>query len=468
LEISLPQSPEELKSFLRRLDKIVLDKVLEWARGCYKNILERLDELIARCRSKEFSIERLRGVWYQTCLGPVKVMRRLYRDRDGRFRYLLDELIGMSRYRHITSRVQELVLETASAMPFRRSAEVLRKASAIDLSHQTIWRLVAKVADPYLEKAKRELQWFLETGKIPEGEGRKVARLMVEADGVMLSLQREKERKAEVKLGIAYEGWEKVGKDRYRTVNKTAFATVGGGDAFWAGMSLKLQETYNLCKVGDTIVGGDGAGWIKDGAGYINGRFQLDRYHLHRELCTALGNDRETKSKVWRAVEQGELETGLRILAEAKNRARGELAQRIVHAYGYLLENRCGLEDYRRGLGEEGKKLRRTGAVEGNVDKLVVRRMKNQGMSWSPKGIQRLLCVRFLALEDKLTAWLRYRDEHNTCVTVPRQKIRHVVNRALRRDPSDWLKVELPALQGPHASRPWVKALRSLAEVAAP
>ena len=36
-----------------------------------------------------------------------------------------------------------------------------------------------------------------------------------------LSLQREARRKAEVKLGIAYEGWEKVGKDRYRTVNKT-------------------------------------------------------------------------------------------------------------------------------------------------------------------------------------------------------------------------------------------------------
>lgn len=467
MEISVPQSPAELKSFLRQLDKIVLDKILEWARGCYKSILERLDELIARCRSKELSIEHIRGVWYQTCLGPVRVMRRLYRSRDGRRQYLLDELMGMGRYRHVTSSVKELVLEMATAMPFRRSAEALRKASAIDLSHQTIWRLVAGVADPYLEKAERELQWFLETGEIAEGEGKKVARLMVEADGVMLSLQREKERKAEVKLGIAYEGWEKVSKDRYRTVNKTAFASVGSGDAFWAGMSLKLQGTYDLYKVGNTIVGGDGAGWIKDGAGYVNGRFQLDRYHLHRELCTALGKDRETKSKVWRAIEQGELETGLRILAEAKSKARGEPAQRIGHAYSYLLENRCGLEDYRRGLGEEGKMLRRTGAIEGNVDKLVVRRMKNQGMSWSLKGIQRLLCVRFLVLEDKLTAWLRERDEHNTYVTVPGQRVRNIVNRAFHSDHSDWLKVELPALRGPHASRPWVQALRSLAEVTA-
>ena len=110
------------------------------------------------------------------------------------------------------------------------------------------------VAEPYVEKAERELEHFLQTGEIPEVEGRKVARLMVEADGVMLSLQREKERKAEVKLGIAYDGWERMSKDRYRTVNKTAFAAVGGeqapkrcqGQAFWPGMSLKLQSKYDL------------------------------------------------------------------------------------------------------------------------------------------------------------------------------------------------------------------------------
>lgn len=46
---------------------------------------------------------------------------------------------------------------------------------------------------------------------------------MLEADGVMLSVQRQKVKKAEVKLGIAYEGWEKVGKDRYATANKTTY-----------------------------------------------------------------------------------------------------------------------------------------------------------------------------------------------------------------------------------------------------
>ena len=118
------------------------------------------------------SIEHVREVWHQTCLGPVRVKRWQYRTGDGMYRYLLDELMGMGRHCHITRTVQEQVLEMASVMPYRRSAEVLRKLPAIDLPHQTSWRLVGKTADPYLEEAERELEWFLETGEIPVGEAK--------------------------------------------------------------------------------------------------------------------------------------------------------------------------------------------------------------------------------------------------------------------------------------------------------
>jgi len=465
LSVSVGVSTQDVKSWLDGLDRVVLQKALEWARECYAIILEKIDAALAQHRGRDLHIEHRRGVWHRTCLGLVRVTRRVYRDKDGRRWCLLDDLMGMRRYQHATRSVRELVLEMASTMPFRRSAEVLRKASAIDVPHQTVWRLVARTADAYLEKAEGELQRFLETGEVPEGEGKKLALLLVEADGVMLSLQRERERQAEVKVGIAYEGWERVSADRHRTVDKKSFAAVGSGDAFWAGMSLKLQETYDLGAMKDTIVGGDGASWIKDGAEYLNGEFQLDGYHLHRELCTALGRDTESKRKVWHAIQRGEIEGALGILAEAKSRARGKEADRIAHAYRYLQENRSGLEDYRRRLGDEGKGLRRTGAIEGNVDKLVVRRMKNQGMSWSLKGIQRLLCVRLLVLEGKLGDWLRNRETQGARVPVPRRKLRSIVNQTLQQDPSDCLRAELPALHGPHASRPWAEVLRAVAEV---
>ena len=438
--VSLPENGTELKTILGELDKALLDKALEWARKAYKTILAQTDKALAEHRAAGMQIEHLRDVWYQTCLGPVKVRRRQYSDGESH-RYLLDEVMGMNKRSHVTNGVQVLALDLASTMPYRRSADVLRKTSAIDLTHQTIWRLVAKAADPYLKKTEQELKWFHETGEIPASDGKQVARLMVEADGVMLSLQREKERKTEVKLGIAYEDWESVGKDRYKTVNKTIFAAITGGDTFWAGMSLKLQRRYDLSRVGKTIVGGDGANWVKEGARYINGQFQLDRYHLNKELTSALGQDKETKGKVWQACQCGDVKTGLQIMAEAMKQAKGERAQRIAKAYHYLNANRDGIEDYRVKLGEEGKGLRRTGAMEGNVDKLVVRRMKNQGMSWSLQGIRRLLCVRFLVLEGKLNGWLTEKKP-SAPIIIPTKKMSRIVTNLSAQEPDVWLQAD--------------------------
>jgi hypothetical protein len=463
--MSVSESAAELKSILPGLDRLILDKAIEWGRHCYKAILEEVDGVLAEAKGCKLDVEHRREVWYQTCLGAVKVKRRQYRGEEGRGRCLLDEYLGMGRYSHITASVKELALEMASTMPYRRSATVLRKTTAIDLAHQTIWRLVAKVADPYLDKAKREVRSLLETGEIPGSEGRQVARLMVEADGVLLSLQRERERKAEVKLGIAYEGWEKVGKDRYQTVNKTCFAMVGGEESFWAGMTLKLQHKYDLAGLKETIVGGDGARWVKEGASYLGGRFQLDRYHLNRELTAALGKDKDTKGRIWHACETGAVESGLQILAEATSQAKGEQAVRLARVYRYLWANRSGVADYRLDNPDKSQGLRRTGAMEGNVDKLVVRRMKNQGMSWSIKGIRRLLCVRFLVLENKLVGRLREGNSVETTTPITRKRIRRIVTNLSCQEPDDWLKATLPALRGPHAARPWVRALKGLSEV---
>jgi hypothetical protein len=464
LTMSVTKSAAELKLILPGLDKMILAQAIEWGRRRYKAILEEVDEALAENKGK-LAIEHRRAVWYQTCLGTVKIRRRQYQGGEGQRRCLLDECMGMSRYSHVTAKVRELALEMASTIPYRRSAQVLRKATAIDLAHQTIWRLVAQAADPYLDQARRETEKFMETGEIPEGEGRKVARLMVEADGVMLSLQRERERKTEVKLGIAYEGWEKVGKDRYRTVNKTCFATVGSGETFWSGMTLKLHTKYDLAAIKNTIVGGDGAKWVKEGADYVGGRFQLDRYHLNRELTTALGRDKETKGRVWHACETGEVDLGLRILAEAMSKAKGDQATRLARTYHYLRENRSGVADYRLGVPSECPGLRRTGAMEGNVDKLVVRRMKNQGMSWSVKGIRRLLCVRFLLLEGNLTDWLNKKKVSDVSLPIPKKRIRRIVNNLSFHESDDWLKAGLPVLSGPHADRPWASVLKNLTEV---
>jgi len=461
------------KRMLQGLENVLMEKALEWAREAYKAILEKVDELLMEHRDKSLMVKHIRSRWYKTGLGAVKIRRRQYRDEKGkRYRYLLDEVSGMEKENGNTSiKVRDTALGLACTMSFRRSAEILPKAlgtekktTPIDLSHQSIWKLLGRVADAYIGKTEKEIRHFLNTGEIPQGEGRKVARLMVEADGVMLSLQREKARKAEAKLGIAYEGWKQVGRDRYSTVNKTIFADISNSEQYWSGMYLKLQRKYDLGSIRQTVLGGDGASWVKEGINYTGGQFQIDRYHLNRELCFALGPDKETIQSVQEACRYGDIEKASSILSGALRKAAGEQAEKIARAARYLKNNSSGLRDYRLDLGEEGKEARRTGAIEGNVDKLIVRRMKNQGMNWTLKGMRNMIYVRFLYLEGKLKDWLYQYPKPSPEVIIPVKKARRIIDKKVKEYTTQWLESGLPALHGPHASRPWALVLKSLTQ----
>jgi hypothetical protein len=452
---------------LQDLDKLFLTKLLEWGKERFVAMLEELDATLRRVREKTLRVVRQRPVWYRTCLGTVRVLRTCYRGRDGKYRYLLDEALGMGSRRHITPQLSGMALKLAVETTFRRAARFLQELTAASLSHQTIHNQVARVADPYLRQQDQEAGDFLQAGVLPDSEGGKVSRLMVEADGVVLSLQREHARKSEVKLGIAYEGWAKVGRDRYRTVNKTFFADTGDGHRQWAGMMVKLQKRYDMAGVTEVIAGGDGAPWIRDGADDLGARFQLCRYHLNRALCHALGRRRDIIRAVRAACQQGRADLADAILAQAGAGSTGEETGRIESVRAYIAENASGLGDYRLSLGGEGKGLRRPGAIEGNIDKLLVRRMKNQGMSWRVIGIRRLICVRFLYLEGRLDQWLH----RATVLAVPatsRRKFERKVKRWLKYPAyTAWQDGGLPALSGPHASRPWAMRLRELARIPA-
>lgn len=453
---------EELKGHLQNLERQLLLAAIELARKIYKSLLEKIDKLIQQHRPGEFSVAHKRSVWIKSWLGPVQVTRRQYRDREGKYRYFLDELMGMKKYRHTTAAVQEIALELAGNMSFRRSAEMLRKTTAVDLSAQTIQRLLGRIADNRIENDDRNREYFQQTGEIPVAEGRSIERLLIEADGVMLSLQRETASKAEAKLGIVYEGWRKVGKDRYRTLNKTIYADVASPESFWDGITLNLHRKYDLSGVEQTIVAGDGAEWIKEGAEYFGGQYQLCRYHLNRELGYALGHDRQKLKSIKRLCNSGKINEALDLLKEASCGVNEAKLQNIIKAARYLESNAVGLIDYRKGIPEQIG-LRRTGAIEGNIDKVIVRRMKNQGMSWTYQGIRRMLWLRTRLYEGTLRDSLRHCNKSHQICPIPVKRVNNLICRRLKDNYASYFTAMLPALSGPHSSRPWVKVLKSLA-----
>jgi hypothetical protein len=461
LKTSLIKNAEELKQLVISLEKDILSKAIECAREVFGRLLEQIDSLIRQYRPADLRITHKRSTWYRTWLGPIRITRRQYRGQDGKYRYLLDELMGMDKHRHTTSAVKEIACRLAGEMPFRRSAEVLSRTTSIDLSYKTIHRLTQIVPAYSQDETDRAITWLEETGELPQSKGRETSRLMIEADGVVLPLQREAAHKAEVKLGIAYEGWRKVGKDRYSTTNKTYHADIVNTDRFWTGMTLKLHQRYDLSRP-QYVIGGDGAAWIKEGVDYLGGQYQLCRYHLNRALCHALGHDKETLKSVRHDFNRGEFDAALKQLQKAVNSAKDEKTKDIRRVIKYIKSNDSGLKDYREGVSYQDDALRRTGAIEGNIDKLIVRRMKNQGMSWSRQGIRRMLWLRINIREGTLADCLCPHIGDTTPIALPEKQIRRVIDRTISYDYSDYFNAGIPAFTGPHASHYWVQILKSL------
>lgn len=175
-------------------------------------------------------------------------------------------------------------------------------------------------------------------------------------------------------------------------------------------------------------------------------------------------DDIERIRAIQQSCNKGEIDVALKQLEEAENRATGDKAKEIESLSQYIQSHASGLEDYRQNR-EDTKGLRRTGAVEGNVDKLVVRRMKNQGMSWTLQGIRRMLWLRINSREGTLTNQIYAKSKESNVPEIPLKRINRVVDKAIKRNYLEYFNAGLPALYGPHASRPWVKLLKALTEV---
>jgi hypothetical protein len=455
---SIEELAVKLKADVGRWEEEVFKWTCTLAQEVAKALLESIDEDLMRQKDGSLKVEALKPHRIVTVFGDVWIKRRMYRDSNGKYRFLLDEKMGLDKGCQVSPKVKELATFLSSYYPFQRSEEILRSILPTGISHTSIHRLVGRATDPYLEAEEEELEEVFEDGVVPESEGRVVPYLFVEADGTNIALQREKLSKAEVKVGVAYEGWQEVSKGRHRVTRKTVYSGIMNGDRFWEGLSLTLAKKYDLSQVGRVIVGGDGASWVKNGAELLGGIYQLDRFHLKRALNQTL--DPGLALEVYQACTKGEINTVDRLLTQAQQQATADGAKEVARLRGYLMGNSFGLRDYRLEVGGDG--LRGLGTIEGNVDKLVANRMKKRGMSWTIKGAHRM--TRLVNLREMGELHSRITHKHRQGANKPPRQGRQTSkpNPNAGMTEQVWLEAGLPALSGPHQNRPWVQVLRAL------
>ncbi len=274
-------------------------------------------------------------------------------------------------------------------------------------SHATLHSEVGRTGSEKITDEQEKARSLFEDGELPDSKMRRTSRLFIEADSTSVALQRSKTRRAELKLGVAYEGLEPSGGKALRAVGKTVHSGFGKTEEFWRAFSVSLASTYDLAGVGEVVLGGDGAPWVRKGSELFPvERFQLCRFHLKRALRTALGPDHNKVRLASKAACKGDHEGADTILAEAASEAGDEKREKISGTRRYLAANRDCLADWRTDeQREEG--LRGLGTMEGNIDKLLANRFKKRGMSWSIKGGDSMAKVIQLRQNGQLEDWVR-------------------------------------------------------------
>jgi hypothetical protein len=189
--------------------------------------------------------------------------------------------------------------------------------------------------------------------------------------------------------------------------------------------------------------------------GVTNGLFQLDRFHLARELRRVLGPTGMVAFQAARAGDDAELK---RLLAAAWARAgddprRQEELLKLEH---YLATNHDGLADWYRRIDPGATEPVHMGAIEANMDKPYAQRFKKRGMSWTIHGAHHLAKVIDLQENGELDATCRRRAQPQA---LKRLRSTSAATTALRRGmpSSPPFQAAFAPRWGPHASRPWVR-----------
>lgn len=452
----------------------VLKAVAKQASQVLERIMEELDEQLEHPGKGWESIGKRERRLVSLFGVELVIRRRGYRRRVGDKTdtvFPLDEVLGLRPEERFCPLVQEWAIELATKMSFREAAGILQGLLQVPVSHQQVHRWVEAAGGEREREEREKVQAVFGEGRELKHSDREVAVLVVEADGVCVPLQREREKVLELKLGVVHEGWRPVtpGGGRYELIEKACWGGDVTAEEFWERGVVRIAEKCDPTKVQRVILNGDGAAWIREGQAYLGAEWYLDRYHVHQAVLTGLSHDGKRREQVFRALAEGNLKRLEALLDEAVESAKEpEHRRKAEELRVYLKANWEGLEDWRRKPGPQPGGAKGLGAMEGQVRHLAAARMKRRGASWSRRGANHMVQLRLLDGMERLGQWLQeWQERRWPQLAGGGAKVSRVVERLAKEDPEEWLRACIPALRTAFRSGPLGRALYALSHIPA-
>ena len=298
----------------------------------------------------------------ETIFGSVSYRRDYYRQRDGQYRYPVDEIAGISPYMRMSNASAKQLVKAAAEMPYAKAAQYTLQSG---FSAQTVMNKVRRVSllAPEAPAVKRRVPY-----------------LHIDADEDHVNLHNG--RNTIVPIVSVYEGVERNGK-RGRCINVFHISCHGKKpDDLWEEVIETIDSRYDLT---DTVIylHGDGAAWIKAGLSWLpNSRFVMDRYHVNNAVKTAIAGLAGQKHGHYQASLKSALYSGnRRAFVSVCSNLQKEIparSPRALQALAYLLANIGGIS-----ILSTDPEAANGGCTEPHVSTILSARLSSRPMAWS-------------------------------------------------------------------------------------
>ena len=395
------------------LEKEIYEIACENARETMVEILESMDESLQVNRDKKcYRHKGKRKTTIKTIMGEVEFKRTIYETTNDLGQkahiYLLDQAIGLETFGKISTNLALKIIEHASISSFRNSASNISSTTGQSISHGGVWNVVQSLGSKLKEIEDKDMD-LAANGQITGTNETKI--IFEEADGVWINMQGKdrpkKGRRSELKVAVAYDGWELESKNRYKLRNKIAVAGFDNSREFQKRKEGAIASVFNTDEVEIRILNGDGGGWIKGGLMDETVHFQLDPFHLNRDIIRKV-RDKDQRRKIMSLLKEKKVETTLDYLKELTEKTADiKESERLTELHTYLYNNKEGLIPYQqRGLNiptpPAGVVYRNLGTMEHHICDIIAQRMKNRKASWSKSGAEKLSKILTLRATKKL------------------------------------------------------------------
>ena len=443
----------ERKIRIEELEETIQGIAIETGQEAFGMGIKEYDDRIAEKVPKGWQNVGTEERWLVSSLGAMRYKRRIYQDEKRRRRKPVDELLGIQKYGRMSGRVQEMGASLACMGTYRLAANQLSYLIKTPVSHSAVQRMAWNTGNRIADGEEAERKKVFDHGEAIEGGRIKASVLYGESDGVWVHLQREKRRSAEVRVAIMSTGRKPIGKDRYRFENKRCITAIGLNSEMWQEQIVRETHLYyDLSETKMLISGGDGNQWVRHSFDRmeIPQEFVLDRFHLRRAARRAFHYQAEATQIVSQLRHEG-FSSVSKELRQRIDQSEGKERQKLEEFYSYIHNNQDGLLD----LEQRGVDLPTyLGGIEGNVDKLVVHRMKGRGCSWRLRGLRAMLalCRNCDALKQHTYRYFP--------LSIPTKSAHRV--QKFNVEYSEVLYKTMPILHGPDHDKPWVNNLRKI------